>query len=91
MAFVLSPDAPLRDWLDELDAQIERSATFFAGRPIVVDLSSIPQTDPELETLFDQLRARGIRVIGAEGADGLTPAHPECRWSIDRRAARRPL
>jgi septum site-determining protein MinC len=74
MAFVLSPDAPLRDWLAELDAQIERSATFFAGRPIVVDLSSIPQTDPDLDTLFDQLGARGIRVIGAEGADGLTPA-----------------
>jgi septum site-determining protein MinC len=74
MAFVLSPDAPLRDWLAELDAQIERSASFFAGRPIVVDLSSIPQTDPDLETLFDELRTRGIRVIGAEGADGLTPA-----------------
>jgi len=74
MAFVLSPDAPLRDWLAELDAQIERSATFFAGRPIVVDLSSIPQADPELDTLFEALRARGIRVIGAEGADGLTPA-----------------
>jgi septum site-determining protein MinC len=74
MAFVLSPDAPLRDWLGELDAQIERSATFFAGRPIVVDLSSIPQDDPDLDTLFDALQSRGIRVIGAEGADGLTPA-----------------
>jgi septum site-determining protein MinC len=74
MAFVLSPDAPLRDWLAELDAQIERSATFFAGRPFVVDLSSIPQADPEVDTLFDALRLRGIRVIGAEGADGLTPA-----------------
>lgn len=74
MAFVLSPDAPLSAWLGELDAQIERSATFFAGRPIVVDLSAIPKDDPDLETLFDELRARGIRVIGAEGADGLTPA-----------------
>lgn len=74
MAFVLSPDAPLREWLGELDAQIARSTSFFAGRPIVVDLSSIPQSDPDLDTLFDELRARGIRVIGAEGADGLTPA-----------------
>jgi septum site-determining protein MinC len=74
MAFVLSPDAPLRSWLGDLDAQIERSATFFAGRPIVVDLSAIPDSDPDLETLFDELRSRGIRVIGAEGADGLTPA-----------------
>jgi septum site-determining protein MinC len=74
MAFVLSPDAPLCDWLTELEAQIERSATFFAGRPFVVDLSSIPQTDPDLDTLFDALRTRGIRVIGAEGTDGLTPA-----------------
>jgi septum site-determining protein MinC len=73
MAFVLSPDAPLRDWLAELDAHIERSATFFAGRPIVVDLSSVPQSDPDLDTLFDALQARGIRVIGAEGTDGLTP------------------
>ncbi len=74
MAFVLSPDAPLRDWLGELDAQIERSASFFAGRPIVVDLSSVPLSDPDLDTLFEALRERGIRVIGAEGADGLTPA-----------------
>ncbi len=74
MAFVLSPDAPLRSWLGDLDAQIERSATFFAGRPIVVDLSAIPDSDPDLATLFDELRSRGIRVIGAEGADGLTPA-----------------
>jgi septum site-determining protein MinC len=74
MAFVLSPDAPLKDWLAELDAQIERSASFFAGRPVVVDLSSVPQSDPELDTLFDALLARGIRVIGAEGTDGLTPA-----------------
>ena len=74
MAFVLSPDAPLRSWLGDLDAQIERSATFFAGRPIVVDLSAIPDSDPDLETLFNELRSRGIRVIGAEGADGLTPA-----------------
>jgi len=74
MAFVLSPDAPLSAWMVELDAQIERSATFFAGRPIVVDLSGIPKSDPDLDTLFDELRARGIRVIGAEGADGLTPA-----------------
>ena len=74
MAFVLSPDAPLSGWLAELDAQIERSSTFFAGRPIVVDLSSIPQDDPHLDSLFDALQARGIRVIGTEGADGLTPA-----------------
>jgi len=74
MAFVLSPDAPLSNWIVELDAQIERSATFFAGRPIVVDLSGIPETDPGLGTLFDELRARGIRVIGTEGLDGLTPA-----------------
>jgi septum site-determining protein MinC len=40
----------------------------------VVDLSGIPKTDPDLDTLFDELRGRGIRVIGAEGADGLTPA-----------------
>jgi septum site-determining protein MinC len=71
---VLSPDAPLRDWLAELDTQIARSASFFAGRPIVVDLSSVPQGDPDLDTLFEALQARGIRVIGAEGADGLTPA-----------------
>jgi septum site-determining protein MinC len=74
MAFVLSPDAPLSNWMVELDAQIERSATFFAGRPIVVDLAGIPETDPGLDTLFDDLRHRGIRVIGTEGLDGLTPA-----------------
>nr|WP_216850050.1 MULTISPECIES: septum site-determining protein MinC [unclassified Acidisoma] len=74
MAFVLSPEPPLSDWIAELDAQIARSATFFAGRPIVVDLSAVPESDPGLPTLFQEMQARGIRVIGAEGADGLTPA-----------------
>jgi septum site-determining protein MinC len=77
MAFVLSPEPPLSDWIGELDAQIARSATFFAGRPIVVDLSAVPENDPGLPSLFQDMAARGIRVIGAEGANGLTPAAQE--------------
>jgi len=69
MALVLAPEAPVADWLGELDAQIERSPSFFAGRPVVVDLGAVPARDPNLPGLITELQGRGIRVIAVEGAD----------------------
>jgi septum site-determining protein MinC len=69
MALVLAPEAPVADWLGELDAQIERSPSFFAGRPVVVDLAAVPAQDPSLPGLIPELQARGIRIIAVENAD----------------------
>lgn len=69
LVFVLAPQPPFGDWLGELDAWLTRSRGFFAGRPIVVDLSHQRPTQSEFQTLIGELGARDIRVIGVEGID----------------------
>jgi septum site-determining protein MinC len=68
MALVLAPETPLPDWLRALDAQIERSPSFFGNRPVVLDLALLPAEQPNIDTLLRQLEQRGIRIIGTEGA-----------------------
>ncbi len=68
MALVLAPEIPLQDWMHALDAQIERSPSFFNNRPVVLDLAMLPADHPDVEGLLRQLEERGIRIIGTEGA-----------------------
>ena len=68
MALVLAPEPPVEDWLDALDAQINRSPSFFAGRPVVLDLGALPSEQPDVAGLLQRLNSRGIRIIGTEGA-----------------------
>ena len=68
MALVLAPETPLPTWLTALDAQIERSPSFFDNRPVVLDLAGLPREQPDIEGLMGALETRGIRVIGTEGA-----------------------
>ena len=73
MALVLAPETPLPAWIAALDAQIERSPSFFDNRPVVLDLAGLPREQPDIEGLMGLLETRGIRVIGTEGA------HPSWR------------
>jgi len=68
MALVLAPEPPVPGWLDALDAQIQRSPSFFEGRPVVLDLGALPSEQPDVASLLRQLNERGIRIIGTEGA-----------------------
>ena len=68
MALVLAPEPPVEDWLDALDAQIKRSPSFFDGRPVVLDLGTLPIEQPNVAGLLHTLHDRGIRIIGTEGA-----------------------
>lgn len=68
MALVLAPEPPVEDWLEALDAQISRSPSFFSGRPVVLDLGALPSEQPDVAGLLQRLCARGIRIIGTEGA-----------------------
>jgi septum site-determining protein MinC len=68
MALVLAPEPPLEDWLDALDAQVNRSPSFFSGRPVVLDLGALPSDQPDVAGLLKRLTGRGIRIIGTEGA-----------------------
>jgi septum site-determining protein MinC len=69
MAFVFTPEAPLADWLAQLDSWLQRSPGFFSGRPIVLDLSNVKLTRSATLHLITTLIERNIRVIGLEGAD----------------------
>lgn len=78
VAFALTPEPPLPDWLLGLDRWTANSPGFFAGRPVVLDLNALKPAVPEIADLVAQLTARGIRVyaIEAAGIDALPPDLP---------------
>ncbi|MGV7217190.1 septum site-determining protein MinC [Bradyrhizobium sp. UFLA05-112] len=78
VAFVFVPTVPIVDWLQEIDATIARSPGFFAGRPVVVDLSSVDLSQSGITHLLGSLQERNIRVLGIEGVEEarLTPNMP---------------
>jgi septum site-determining protein MinC len=69
MALVVAPEPPLVGWLAALDAQIRDIPGFFAGRPVVVDLSGVGGEGRDtLAILLEGLEARDLRLVGVEGA-----------------------
>lgn len=72
MVLVLTPEPPLADWLTEFDALLARSPGYFVGRPVVIDISNVPPSRPELMGLMNELNARKIRVLGLEGRDAFS-------------------
>ncbi|WP_376703632.1 septum site-determining protein MinC [Mesorhizobium sp. ISC25] len=69
VAFTLTPEAPLGEWLQSLDHWTENSPGFFAGRPVVLDLTMLKPEVGEMRDLVSQLAERGIRIYAIE-ADG---------------------
>lgn len=69
VAFVFVPTVPIQDWLQEIDATIARSPGFFAGRPVVIDLSSVDLSQSGISHLLASLQDRNIRVLGIEGVE----------------------
>src|SRR5262249_61031990 len=69
LALALAPELPIADWLSELDGWLRRSEGFFAGRPVVLDLSGVKLTKYDFAGLIAELEARSIRLMGIEGAD----------------------
>jgi septum site-determining protein MinC len=67
LAMMLAPEPPLEDWLKELDALVERSPGFFAGRAVVLDLAAMPSDKQESAKLLAALSSRNIRVMAIEG------------------------
>lgn len=69
MAFVLTPEGAIIEWLAQLDSWLARSPGFFAGRAVVLDLASVKLHKPGILHLLACLAERDIRVIGLEGAE----------------------
>ena len=80
MALVLSPEPPLSDWMAGLDAQIAKSAAFFASKPIILDCGLLTADDSGLAELVPALLERGIRLIEIEGADPAWEATAGWTW-----------
>lgn len=78
MAFALTPEPPIADWLEELDAWLRGSSGFFAGRPVVLDLSAVTLTSSAISHLISELGTRGVRIMGLEGVgpEKLGPSLP---------------
>lgn len=78
VAFVFSPFMPIMSWLEEIDATLTHSPNFFAGRPIVLDLSAVELSSNGIAHLVSSLESRGVRVLGLEGveASGLDSGLP---------------
>lgn len=69
MAFALTPEAPVADWLTDLDARLARAPEFFADRAVVLDLTSVRLSRSGIEHLVASLLERKVRVMGLEGVD----------------------
>ncbi|KRB60616.1 septum formation inhibitor [Rhizobium sp. Root708] len=67
LAVMLSPDLPFDDWLVRLDDLAARSAGFFLGRPVVLDVTDLPIDRKQLKELISELAARNVSIMGIEG------------------------
>jgi septum site-determining protein MinC len=72
LAFALTPEPPVVDWLAELDKWTGNSPGFFAGKPVILDLAAVTLSEQAISHLIDQLAERGIRIMALEGVDPTT-------------------
>jgi len=70
VAFVFFPVVPIMDWLEEIDVTLNQSPGFFAGKPVVLDLSAVDLSQNAIAQLVASLEQRGLRILGVEGVDG---------------------
>ncbi|MGV2103381.1 septum site-determining protein MinC [Rhizobium sp. 21-4511-3d] len=68
LAVVLTPDLPFEEWLVRLDDLASRSAGFFLGRPVVLDVSDLQADRALLKSMIAALAERNVRIMGIEGA-----------------------
>ncbi|MCW1838466.1 septum site-determining protein MinC [Prosthecomicrobium hirschii] len=80
MAFVLEPVFPVEPWCQQLSEWLTRSPGFFAGKPVILDVSACCEHMRDVVLIVGKLEKLGIRVMGIDGAKpewlgpGLPPA-----------------
>lgn len=68
LALTLSPELPVSGWLARLDDLAARSAGFFLGRPVVLDLENLDISKADFTLLIAELGRRNVWIMGVEGA-----------------------
>ena len=68
LAFVLEPTEPFSDWFTMLDAWLARSPTFFAAKPVILEMAGLEPSVKDYRDLLTALTRRHIRVMGVENA-----------------------
>ncbi|MCJ9752780.1 septum site-determining protein MinC [Neorhizobium sp. BETTINA12A] len=97
LAVVLAPDLPFDDWLVRLDDLAARSAGFFLGRPVVLDVTDLPIDRAQLKELIAELAGRSVNIMGIEGGrpsilgPGMPPALKGGRPVSDEAVAKEPI
>jgi septum site-determining protein MinC len=76
IAYTLTPELPITQWLTELDETIDCSAEFPVGKSIVLDLSKVTPSQTGVAHLIAELQTRNIRIMGIEGVSELGPELP---------------
>jgi septum site-determining protein MinC len=69
MALILAPCLPLADWFAALDQQRQKSAGFFADKPVIANLTAALGADEGPEIILEALEERDLCLIGIEGID----------------------
>jgi septum site-determining protein MinC len=69
LAFVLAPEPPVHGWFEKLDDTLRRTPGFFAGRPMVLDVSGLALAKGSLRTILEALQEREIRILGLDGIE----------------------
>src|SRR5437660_4505865 len=68
LAFALEPKAPLKEWLEALDAWLVRSPNFFSGKPVLLQLAGLEISLKEYRELLGLLARRHVRVMAVENS-----------------------
>ncbi len=78
VAYVLAPQLPIVEWLEDVDATLAKSPGFFTAKPVMLDLAATSLSAAGIRHLITSLSERSIRVLGLEGVDQstLTPDLP---------------
>ena len=74
VALAFCPVVPIAGWLEEIDVTLARSPGFFAGKPVVLDLSAVDLSQSAIAHLITSLEQRNIHILGIEGVDWRTNA-----------------
>jgi septum site-determining protein MinC len=68
LAFVLEPSQPFAEWYAALDAWLTRSPSFFASKPVILEMTGLDLNLKEYRDLLGELALRHVRVMGVENA-----------------------